>query len=181
MTSQPTPTAEDLQLAQELIAQLQDPEWTLAAAQLEDEVGGEVGTGYVKDHQLGKFLSDPAGFCQHQRLRTLVFQGLRQMLVDCDLGAGLPAAYSKGKKLLDERLQQPSIEIQQQLMAILSEDISSSRDVPLPETAKSSLKQVIRTVLSPEDWEAIVTAAANSLQQYVREVIMLPQAADATA
>lgn len=181
MTSQPTPTAEDLQLAQELIAQLQDPEWTLAAAQLEDEVGGEVGAGYIKDHQLGKFLSDPAGFCQHQRLKALVFQGLRQMLVDCDLGAGLPAAYSEGKKLLDERLQQPSIEIQQELMAILSEDLSNSRDVPLSETAQSSLKQVIRTVLSPEDWEAIVTAATSSLQQHVREMTMLLKTADATA
>ena len=182
MTSQKVELdAWEQQEIQELMAQMQDPQQSLEDARIEDEVGGEVGAGYVKDHQLGKFLSDPAGFCQHQRLKTLVFQGLRQMLVDCDLGAGLPAAYAKGKKLLDQRLQQPSIEIQQQLMAILSEDLSSSRDVPLPGTAQSSLKQVIRTVLSPEDWEAIVTAAASALQQHVREVIMLPQTADATA
>ena len=83
MTSKPTPTEEDLKLAQELMAQLQDPEWTLAAAQLEDEVGGEIGAGYVKDHQLGKFLSDPAAFCEHQRLKAIVFCGLRQLLMSC--------------------------------------------------------------------------------------------------
>lgn len=177
MTSQPTPTAKDLQLAQELIAQLQDLEWTLAAAQLEDEVGGEVGAGYVKDHQLGKFLSDPDGFCQHQRLKTLVFHGLRQMLVDCDLGAGLSAAYSQAKPLLDERLQQPSIEIQQQLMTILEEDLSSDQDVPLSETALSSLRQVIQSVLSEDDWNAISSAAAHSLQQHLRAIIALPRTA----
>ena len=169
------------QAIQELMAQMQDPQQSLEDARIEDEAGGEIGAGYVKDHQLGKFLSDPARFCQHQRLKTLVFHGLRQMLVDCDLGAGLPAAYSKGKKLLNERLQQPSIEIQQQLMAILFEDLSSSRDVPLSDTAQSSLKQIIRTVLSAEDWEAIVTAAVSALQQHVREITMLSQTADATA
>jgi len=173
MTSQPTPTKEDLKLAQELIAQLQDPEWSLADAQLEDEFGGEISAGYIKDHQLGKFLSDPAAFCENQRLKAIVFCGLRQLLMNCDLGAGLSAAYASGKQLLDERLQQPSIEVQQQLMAILDEDLSSSRDVPLSESAQASLKQVIQTVLSDEDWETISAAAAQSLRQHLKAVVCL--------
>ena len=161
------------QAIQELTAQLKDPQQALEDARIEAEVGGEVGAGFVKEHQLGKFLSDPARFCQQQRLKTLVFQSLRQLLVDCDLGSGLSAAYSEGKQLLDERLQQPAIEIQQQLLAILDEDLSSSRDVPLPAEAQASLRQVILSVLSKEDWEAISTAAVNSLQQYLRAVVAI--------
>ena len=165
------------QAIQELTAQMQDPQQSLEDARIEDEVGGEVGAGYIKDHQLGKFLSDPAGFCQHQRLKTIVFQGLRQLLVDCNLGAGLPAAYSIGKSLLDERLQQPSVEIQQQLMAVLDDDLSSSQDVPLSAAASSSLRQAIQTVLSADDWDAISAAAAHSMREHLRETVALPQTA----
>lgn len=165
------------QAIQELMAQMQDPQQSLEDARIEDEVGGEVGAGYIKDYQLGKFLSDPAGFCKHRRLKTLVFQGLYQLLTDCDLGAGLPAAQTTGKQLLDERLQQPSLKIQQQLMAILAEDLSSSQDVPLSATAQSSLRQVIQTVLSANDWETISAAAAHSLHQHLRATVTLPQTA----
>ena len=162
---------------QELLDQMQDSQQSLEDAKLEDEFGGEIGAGYVKDHQLGKFLSDPARFCEHQRLKAIVFRSLRQLLIDCDLGVGLSAAYESGKKLLDERLNQPSIEIQQQLMAILDEDLSSSRDVPLSEAAQSSLRQVIQAVLSTDDWETISAAAAQSLQQHLKAVVCLPQTA----
>ena len=165
------------QAIQELMTQMQDPEQSLEDARIEDEFGGEVEAGYIKDHQLGKFLSDPAAFCEHQRLKAIVFWGLRQLLMECDLGAGLSAAYASGKQLLDERLQQPSLDIQQQLMAILDEDLSSSRDIPLSESAQASLKQVIQTVLSDEDWETISAAAAQSLQQHLKAVVCLPQTA----
>ena len=165
------------QAIQELMTQMQDPEQSLEDARIEDEFGGEVEAGYIKDHQLGKFLSDPAAFCEHQRLKAIVFWGLRQLLMECDLGAGLSAAYASGKQLLDERLQQPSLDIQQQLMAILDEDLSSSRDIPLSESAQTSLKQVIQTVLSDEDWETISAAAAQSLQQHFKAVVCLPQTA----
>ncbi|WP_170944119.1 hypothetical protein [Leptolyngbya sp. BC1307] len=45
MTSQPTPTAADLRAAQDLIAQMQDPQWALAAAQLEDESDCNISAG----------------------------------------------------------------------------------------------------------------------------------------
>lgn len=165
------------QAIEALIAQMQDPQQALEDARIEDEANGEIGAGTLQGHQLGRALSDPAGFYQHQRLKQIVFRGLRQLLKDCDLGAGLPAAQSVGKQLLNERLQQPAIEIQQQLMAILAEDLSGSQDVPLSETAKATLRQVIQTVLSSEDWDAILSAATRSLQQHVKAVVTLPQPA----
>lgn len=177
MTSQPTPTAADLQAAQALIAQMQDPQWVLAAAQLEEELGGDISAGPELGRGLGRMLADPAGFYQHQRLKQIVFRGLRELLEDCDLGAGLSAAQTVGKRLLSERLQEPAIEVQQQLMAVLAEDLSTSQDVPLSATAQAALRQVIQTVLSSEDWDEISAAAALSLQQHVRAVVSLPQTA----
>ncbi|MGI8934224.1 MAG: hypothetical protein ACR2FS_09145 [Phormidesmis sp.] len=165
------------QAIEELIAQMQDPQRALEDAKLEDEADCDISAGPELGRGLGRMLADPAGFYQHQRLKRIVFRGLRELLEDCDLGAGLPAAQSIGKQLLNERLQQPDIEIQQQLMAILAEDLSASQDVPLSATAQATLRQVIQTVLSSEDLDAISSAAALSLQQHVRAVVMLPQTA----
>ena len=177
MTPQPTPTAADLEAAQELMAQLQDSDWTLAAAQLEDELDCDVSAGYVKDHQMARFLSDPAGFSQQRRLKTLVYKALRALLTDCELGVGLSAAQVTGKRLLNERLQHPSAEIQQQLSAVLSEALSTSQDIPLSASAQTSLRQAIQSVLSEEDWDAISSAAAQSLHQHLRAVVALAKTA----
>lgn len=164
------------QAIQELMAQMQDPQRALEDARIEDEANCPIGAG-IPDKHLAKFLSDPTGFCEYQHLKRLVFQGLGELLTDCNLGAGLPAAQTAGRQLLNERLQQPSIEIQQKLMAILAEELSTPQDVPLSLAAQSSLRQVIQTVLSAEDWDAISAVAAHSLQQHVRAMVTLPQTA----
>ena len=160
----------------ELTAQLQDPQQVIEDARIEDEANCTIGAG-IPDHQLGRALSNPAGFYQEKRLKTLVYKGLRELLTEYNLGAGLSSAQTTGKQLLNERLQQPSAEIQQQLLAVLSEDLSSSQDVPLSAAAQSTLRQVIQKVLSSDDWDTIAAAAASSLQQHVRTMRMLPQPA----
>ena len=159
-----------------LTAQLQDPQQAIEDARIEDEANCTIGAG-IPDHQLARALSNPAGFYQERRLKTLVYKGLRELLTECNLGVGLSAAQTTGKQLLNERLQQPAAEIQQQLIAILSEDLSTNQAVPLSEAAQSSLRQVIQTVLSAADWDTIAAAAAQSLQQNLRAVVSLPQTA----
>ena len=160
----------------ELTAQLQDPQQALEDVRIEDKANCTIGAG-IPDHQLGYALSNPAGFYQEKRLKTLVYSGLRELLTDCNLGAGLGAAQTTGKQLLNERLQQPSAEIQQQLIEVLSEDLSTNQTVPLSETAQSSLRQVIQTVLTAADWDTIFAAATESLHQHLRAVVSLPQTA----
>ena len=164
------------QAIQDLMSQMQDSEQSLEDVRIEDEAGGNVGAG-IPDHQLGKFLSDPAGFYEHQHLKRLVFTGLRQLLLECNLGAGQAAAYATGKQLLSERLQQPSAEIQQQLIALLTEALASPQSIPLSATAQASLRQVIQRVLSAEDWETISAAATHTLEQHIKAIVELPQTA----
>jgi len=170
-------SATHTQAALDFMAQLNDPEWVRAAAKLEEEAGCDISAGPDLGSGLGRMLADPVGFYQHQRLKKIVFQGLHQLLMDCNLGAGLTAAYAIGKPLLEERLRQPTVEIQQQLMAVLEDDISSSQDVPLSAVAQASLRQAIQTVLAADDWDTISSAAANSMQQHLRETVALPQTA----
>lgn len=165
------------QAALDIMAQLNDPEWVKAAAKLEEEAGCDISAGPDLGNSLGRMLSDPAGFYQHQRLRTLVFRELRQMLSECELGIGLQSAQATGKKILIERLQAPSEDIQAKLLSIVSEDLSTPEDVPLSTTAKESLHQVIQTVLQPEDWETISSAAVSALQQNFRAKFDLPKTA----
>jgi hypothetical protein len=106
-----------------------------------------------------------------------VFRELRQLLAECDLGVGLKAAQSAGKALIIQRLRSPSAEIQSQLMAVLAEDQASEQDIPLSAAALESLRQVIQTVLFPEDWEAISAAAASAIQEHFRVRFALPKTA----
>jgi hypothetical protein len=163
------------QAALDLIAKMQDPQWLQAAARIEDEANCDISAGRDWGDQLGKVLSNPAGYYQHERLRTLVFRELRQLLTECDLGVGLKAAQSVGKALIIQRLRSPSVEIQSQLMAVLAEDQASAQDIPLSASARESLRQVIQAVLLPEDWETISTAAASALQEHFRVRFVLPQ------
>ncbi len=165
------------QAALDIMAQLNDPEWVKAAARLEEEAGCDVSAGALTDHQLGKMLADPAGFYQHQRLRTLVFRELRQLLSECELGIGLQSAQATGKKILIERLQAPPADIQAKLLSIVSEDLSTPEDVSLSEEAKVLLRQIIQTVLRTEDWETISGAAVSALQHNFRARFDLPQTA----
>jgi hypothetical protein len=73
------------QAALDLIAQMRDPQWLQDAGRIEDEADCDIGAGRDWGDQLGKVLSNPAGYYQHERLRTLVFRELRQLLTECDL------------------------------------------------------------------------------------------------
>ena len=165
------------QAALDIMAQLNDPEWVKAAAKLEEEAGCDISAGPALGSALGKMLADPEGFHQHQRLRTLVLRELLLLLSECDLGIGLPPALAAGKKILTERLQAPSADIQAKLLAIVAEDLSTPEDVPLPEEAKETLRLIIQAVLQTEDWETISGAAVRALQHNFRARFDLPQSA----
>ena len=165
------------QAALDIMAQLNDPAWVKAAAKLEEEAGCDISAGPALGSALGKMLADPEGFHQHQRLRTLVLRELQLLLSECDLGIGLPPALAAGKKILTERLQAPSADIQAKLLAIVAEDLSTPEDVTLTKEEKETLRLIIQAVLQTEDWETISGAAVRALQHNFRARFDLPQSA----
>ncbi|MEM8804538.1 MAG: hypothetical protein AAGF01_00630 [Cyanobacteria bacterium P01_G01_bin.38] len=166
------------QAALELMARLRDPKWALEAARIEDEANCNMSAGHDWGDLLGQFMADPDGFHQYSRLQTFVLNQLRQLLTNYELGARLGAAHVLGKNLLMQRLQQPSPEVQTQLKTVLEENSAKdSIDVPLSATAQATLNQVLRSVLTPDDWETISAAAATAIQQHIRHTLTLPKTA----
>ena len=172
MTSQ----SADNQAALDILAQLQDPQWALAAAQIETEANCDVGAGLDWGPYLANFLTDPHSFHQLQRLRSLVLRALRQLLADGKLGIGLEAALAVGKQRLFLRLQQPTPDIQEQLKTVLAEDLQSPpENTSRSDATQALLQQTIAAVLTADDWDAIAAAAA--IQQHVTQNIARSNAA----
>jgi hypothetical protein len=167
----------DSQTALDLLAQLQDPQWALDAARIEEEASCDLGAGHDWGPHLDQFMTDPHGYHQFQQLKSLVLNALRRLLADGNLGVGTDAAWLMGKERLLLRLQHPSSEIQAQLKAVLTEDLSTAAGEPLSETAQMVLQQAVCAALTPEDWDAIALAAANAVQQHVAQHLKWPQSA----
>lgn len=95
----------------DFVARMQDPQQALEDARLEDEANCTIGAGDDSGAQLGALMANPQEFYQHQRIRSLVMRELRQLLEECNLGAGLPDALKVDRQLLSKRLKQPAEEI----------------------------------------------------------------------
>ncbi len=172
----PNPVEQQAML--DFVARMQDPQQALEDARIEDEANCTIGAGDDSGAHLGALMANPQGFYQHQRIRALVMRELRQLLEECNLGAGLPNALQVGRQLLSRRLKQPDEEIQQQLLTAFEESMSA--DGPkavIPDTARSAIQGAICTVLSEQDWDAISLAAATAIQQSLRRRLALPKTA----
>lgn len=167
----------DTQAALNIMAQLQDPQWAQEAARIEESANCDIGAGSEWGSLLGQFMTNPQGFHQFQRLRSLVFKALKQLLADGNLGVGADAALAVGKEHLFLRLQNPTPDIQALLKSVLAEDLAQPGDAPLPDSAQARLQQAVCAALTPEDWEAIAIAAANAIQHHVTHHLSLPKSA----
>jgi hypothetical protein len=169
--------SDDSQLALDLMAQLQDPQWALEAARIEEEAHCDISAGPEFGARLGQFMADPLSFHQFQRLQSLVLREFRQLLTDGNLGVGADAAWSVGQERLMLRLKQPSPNIQAQLKLVLAEDLATTENEPLSADALALLQEAVYAALTPEDWDDIAAAAANAIQMHVKQHVGLPQSA----
>ena len=161
------------QTALDIMAQLQDPQWALEAARLEEEANCDIGAGHDWGPLLGQFMANPQGFHQYQQLRSLVLKTLQQLLAEGNLGVGLDNALAIGKERLLRRLQQPTPEIQAQLKTVLAEALSHPSS-SISDSAQALLKKTIYAALTDEDWQAIANAAASAIQLHI---LTLPRSA----
>jgi len=169
--------SDDSRLALDLMAQLQDPQWALDAARIEEEAHCDISAGPEFGARLGQFMADPLSFHQFQRLQSLVLREFRQLLADGNLGVGADAAWSVGQERLMLRLKQPSPNVQTQLKLVLAEDFANTENEPLSADAQALLQQAVHAALTPADWNDIAAAAANAVQMHVKHQLGLPKSA----
>lgn len=181
MTVQNSLKADVAQQAMQAFAErMKDPLQALEDVQIEDEANCTIGAGPIPSAS-----SEAAGGSaqaihrrQQQQLRILLSGEFCQMLTDCNLGAGLPDAIRVGKRILAERLKQPSEGVRQQLMTALDSAIAPDEaHGGIPDSVRSQVRSVICAVLSEQDWETISSAATTAIQMNFRQKIAASEAA----
>jgi hypothetical protein len=125
----------------------------------------EIGAGYTGVH-LDKLFANPVYFQQMRRLQSIVIQEMRELLTEWDLGFGADAAVACGQQIILDRFQQPTINVQQQLWAVLEED-EKTNGTDVPQYVRSQVKAILGQVISESDWSAIAQAAGNAVQRQV--------------
>jgi hypothetical protein len=131
----------------------------------EEEANCDIGAGYDGIH-LDKMMIDPVYFERMRRFQSIVLQEFNNLLQGWHLGIGAESAMSYGRKLVLERLQSPSSEVQQQLWSVLAED-EALRGAEQPQPVQAEIKTILLQVLTAADWEAIAQVAGNSVQAQV--------------
>jgi hypothetical protein len=170
-------TAEHLQKKEERAMEFKVDENRFWQGVHNEEVADcEIGAGYSGAH-LDKLFANPAYFQQMRQLQALVIRELRELLMEWDLGYGTDAAITCGQTLVLGRLQKPSIEIQQQLWALLEEETTQEKEVP--GSVHAQVKSILGQILSQSDWLAIADAAGQAVQRQVVQQQRSLQSAEA--
>lgn len=146
-----------------------DEEWLREAVRIEEEANYDIGAGYDWGASLGAFMANPREYSHFARLRSILMREFQELLADWNLGIGSEAALACGRALLMERLQHPTLEVQEQLSAVLEEDLASPQGEERPKPLRAEVKELLRNVLTQADWELIAASAGNSVQKQVME------------
>ena len=148
---------------------LLDEEWLREAVRIEEEANCDLGAGYGWGASLGAVMANPREYIHFARLRSIVMREFKELLADWNLGVGTEAALACGRELLVERLQNPAPEVQEQLLAVLEEELASPQGEERPKPHRAGLRELLRRVLTPADWESIASIAGNSVREQVMQ------------
>lgn len=153
--------------------------FTYNEAWLHQAVQTEVDSDW--DAQVGASTSLPPKPSAHQiqaqlrqvKILSLLFQELHALLQQANLGAATEAASVKGRQLIYQQLPHLSPQQQAYFEALLQEEKTTLDDRPL----RAQLPQVLRNILSPQDWQEIAQAAMSSIQSHLMEHVSLQRSA----
>jgi hypothetical protein len=142
---------------------LRDPDFLREMVQAEDECMGTIGAGFPA-YSYDSQPVDPEKFrlaMQEVLLQSILFTELRLLISSADLGAEMQdAAILEGRRRIRQHLKQLTIEQQSFFDALMEEDSLKLEYKPL----RSQVKAKLYSLLSPNDWSAILEAATNALQ-----------------
>lgn len=147
-----------------------DDEWLREAVRIEAQVNGNVGAGRMDwGARLGDVVANPHSHIYAARLQSRLFAALAQLLAAWNLGIGLEGAQRCGQQCLLSRLHQPAPEIQAQLLTLLEAELTLPQAGPNSSISLDAMAMdtLLKTLLTPQDWEAIATAAGESVRTHV--------------
>jgi hypothetical protein len=130
---------------------LRDPDFLREMVQAEDECMGTIGAGFPA-YSYDSQPVDPEKLrlaMKKVRLKSILFTELKVLIGSADLGAEMEeAAILEGRRRIRQQLSHLTVEQQSFFDALVEEDS----------------KAKLYSLLSPNDWSAILEAATNALQ-----------------
>ena len=157
---------------------LEDDTWFEKAARQEESVTSGALAGNGCGANLGTAIANPESYQYFSLLRSMVLQVWQQLVTEWNLGVGASAAETKGHELIMARLHQPDPEVQEILIAVLTQQLSQPQgEWQMTEAAHAQIHTVLGKVLTPEDWDDIASAAAEAVQMHITSQLQLPQSA----
>lgn len=157
---------------------LEDDTWFEEATRREESVtsGALAGNGWGVN--LGTAIANPESSQHLSLLRSMVLQVWQKLVTEWNLGVGAAAAEAKGHELIMVRLHQPELEVQEILIAVLTQKLSQPQGKwQMTEATHEQIRAVLGKVLTPEDWDDIASAAAKAVQMHITSQLQLPQLA----
>lgn len=137
----------------------------IKGAQLEEEAEvPNIGAGLDWGSALPKLLLNPGLYWRLKTLRIFLNREMRLTLESMDLGVGKKPALETARAFIKEKIISPFPEIIPYLEAVLQQDdlfneeFISNREV---------LQSLLKVLLTPEEFDAIATAAAQKVKNVV--------------
>ncbi len=147
----------------DLMDLMRDHDFLREMVQAEDECMGMIGAGFPA-YSYDSQPVDPEKLrlaMQKVRLKSILFTELKSLIGSADLGAEMEeAAILEGRMRIRQQLKQLTAEQQSFFNALVEEDSLNLEHKPL----RSQAKAKVYSLLSPNDWSAILEAATNALQ-----------------
>lgn len=144
-----------------------DEEWLREAVRIEEEADCDISAGLNWGANLGVVIANPERYSQFARLRSILIAEFKELLADWNLGAGAEAALACGRGLLMERLLHPTPDVQEQLFAVLEQDLASPQGAKSFQPLRAGLQELLQRLLTREDWELIAATAGNCVREQV--------------
>jgi hypothetical protein len=146
-----------------------DEEWLNTAVQLEQSSGwdGEVGVWLSQRQPSAVATPNQVQSMMAQvRLQSILFSELQHWISSWNLGMALEDSLNCARRRLRAHLAEPTEVQQAYLTALLAEDAAQPAQLPI----RMQAIEQIKAMLTPQDWQAIAQAEAQSIQEQVMAI-----------
>lgn len=157
--------AEQLQIADERMAQLNDTDWLQQhpAAELEGDGWIEAGNG-LQPYVAGLerlAVPDVKQMKAQVKVLSILLPVLRERLESCELGASFEAVYVEAQSLLFERIQQAAVAHESWIEALM---VAHERDASV---GREQVREKLGEILTLENWQKLAKVAAYEAEKQI--------------
>jgi hypothetical protein len=149
---------------------LLNEEWLRKSIQAEEEVGSNIGAGLDWGSSFEQLLLNPELFYRLKTLRISLNREVRLLIKDWNLGTATSSASATAREKLLERLKLPTPTVKEHIQTVLQRDELFGEEFI---SNHQVLRELLRGMLTENDWEIIASVAGDSLKQQIMNQVLV--------